>query len=74
MKFSDAVRQIMLDTDTTTTEAARKIGLSVPAFCGRLRRPDTGLLTASDTLSALGYQLVIMPKEAYIDKNCYPLD
>lgn len=74
MKPSEAIRQIMAIEGITPTELARKIGITKQALYNRLASPHIYADSVADTVAPMGYRLVLMPPDADIPLNAFPVE
>ena len=74
MRPTDAIRQIMDMAGITSTELARKIGISKQALHNRLASPHIYAETVADTVAPMGYQLVLIPQGTDIPLDAFPIE
>ena len=74
MKPSEAIRQIMAIEGITPTRLAEKIGITKQSLYSRLASPHMYADTVADTVAPMGYRLVLMPPDADIPLDAFPVE
>lgn len=71
MKPIDIINSIIKAKGITKASVASRLGISPQALRKRIIPDNPGIITISDTLKAMDYKVVIMPREARLPKDSF---
>lgn len=74
MKPSEAIRQIMAIEGITPTRLAQMLGITKQALYSRLASPHMYAASVADTVAPMGYRLMLMPQDADIPLDAFPIE
>lgn len=75
MNAKQIVKQLISDTGSSTYKIATQLGKTQSHITGYLNRGNTDIRvdTFNELVNAMGYKIVVVPKDCYIDEPHYEI-